>query len=590
MPALACAAFALPGLLLLAQSLLPGLNPVLMAPVTHVLAVVGIASVAALVALAAAAAALRRPRGEPVLLALGALILAVLFAGHGLATPGVLGRPDNPWVVRLPVLALAAFAVCQLLAMSRAGRRVRAAAASRPRLVLAGGLLASLVLVGHVLAATGGLHAAAATASDATEAGASAATAATGTAGSTASAPARPPAPGGGYASRDDGGYGTAYASTREQAAHLPSAGPQAAQSAGHHGGPSRAGLSGYAADPWQVPLAALASLGLALSGLTHLRRWRAGRDPVELALAVAGGTAAEAAVALLASDVWSAAWWDYHGLLLVGFGATLTSVWLACRRGAELPDVLDGRWLRDPATLLEHGTPEVLHALVAAVEAKHVATRGHSARVSALAVALGDRLGMSPEQLRITAQGALLHDIGKIGVPDEILTKAGPLTQDERARIEEHPVIGWEIVRQAPSLASALDAVRHHHERVDGTGYPDRLQGDDIPLLARVVAVADVYDALTSPRDYRPAWTPGRALSHMAAARGTHFDARCLDAFLELQQEQGHRPDSQPGQNAHVVAALAACHADAPPHGHAHPHLPMPAQAQPSDQPARTA
>ena len=569
LPLLACAAFALPALLLLGQSLLPGLNPVLLAPVTHVAAVVGISSAAALVALAAAAAALRRPRGEPVLLALGALVLAVLFAGHGLSTPGVLGRPDNPWVVRLPVLALAAFAVCQLLAVSPAARGVRKAAASRPLLVLAGGLLASLVLVGHVVASTGGLRpppAAVATAHSAAAPGGG-------------YAPEDGYASGGGYASRSDSAYGA----TGGYGAAPPAA-------ADHHGGPARSGLSAYAADPWQVPVAALAALGLALAGLTHLRRWRVGRDPVELALALAGGTAAEAALALLASDVWSATWWDYHGLLLVGFGATLSSVWLACRRGADLPNVLDGRWLRDPSTLLEHGSPEVLHALVAAVEAKHVATRGHSARVSALSVALGERLGMSPEQLRVTAQGALLHDIGKIGVPDEILTKAGPLTPEERARIEEHPVIGWEIVRQAPSLASALDAVRHHHERVDGAGYPDGLRGDGIPLLARVVAVADVYDALTSARDYRPAWTPGRALSHMAAARGTHFDARCLDSFLELQQEQGHRPDDEPGQDAHVVAALAACHADAPTHDHAHPAVRVPEQPRVKAEPAPAA
>jgi HD-GYP domain-containing protein (c-di-GMP phosphodiesterase class II) len=135
-----------------------------------------------------------------------------------------------------------------------------------------------------------------------------------------------------------------------------------------------------------------------------------------------------------------------------------------------------------------------------------------------------------------------MLHDIGKIGVPDQILNKPGILTPDERAEIEKHPDMGWEIVRQSPSLQGALKVIRYHHERIDGTGYPDHLAGNDIPLEARIAAVADVWDALTSDRAYRPAFAMDQALDVMMAARGSHFDPEPLDALLELLDQEGIR------------------------------------------------
>jgi HD-GYP domain-containing protein (c-di-GMP phosphodiesterase class II) len=131
------------------------------------------------------------------------------------------------------------------------------------------------------------------------------------------------------------------------------------------------------------------------------------------------------------------------------------------------------------------------------------------------------------------------LHDIGKIGVPDYILNKQGPLTPDERALIEQHPLIGWEIARQVRSLKDLLDVIRWHHERFDGRGYPDGLSGDAIPLAARIVAVADVWDALTSTRSYRPAWPLERAVAIMRDGHGTQFDEVCLEEFLALIHER---------------------------------------------------
>jgi HD-GYP domain-containing protein (c-di-GMP phosphodiesterase class II) len=121
--------------------------------------------------------------------------------------------------------------------------------------------------------------------------------------------------------------------------------------------------------------------------------------------------------------------------------------------------------------------------------------------------------------------------------------------------------VVGSDIVGWAPSLRDALAVIRQHHERFDGGGYPDGLAGEQISLAARIVAVVDVWDALTSDRAYRAAWPPDRALRHLEAGRGSHFDPHCLDAFLSLMAERGHRPGHQAGHRAVAAAAADACH-----------------------------
>jgi HD-GYP domain-containing protein (c-di-GMP phosphodiesterase class II) len=168
---------------------------------------------------------------------------------------------------------------------------------------------------------------------------------------------------------------------------------------------------------------------------------------------------------------------------------------------------------------------------------------------------------GLKPAALRRLAQGALLHDIGKIGVPDQILNKPGKLTDEEWLWIKQHPIMGAEIVRQAPSLHQTIPAIRHHHERLDGQGYPDQLEGQDIPLEARIVAVADVWDAIRSDRAYRPAWPIDEAVDHMVVGRGFHFDPECLDALLAVLAEQGVHPSGRPGDVQEVLRSAEACH-----------------------------
>ena len=179
------------------------------------------------------------------------------------------------------------------------------------------------------------------------------------------------------------------------------------------------------------------------------------------------------------------------------------------------------------------------IRSLVTALEAKDARTRGHSDRVTYYAVEIGR--GVEGIPMQSLAAGSQLHDIGKIGTRDDVLTKPGALTRAERDHIQQHPVIGVRILSPILDDQIALSIVRNHHERWDGGGYPDGLAGTDIPLAARMVAVADTLDAITSPRAYRPARSWDAALAEIAAGRGTQFDPDIVEACaLTL----GQRPE----------------------------------------------
>jgi HD-GYP domain-containing protein (c-di-GMP phosphodiesterase class II) len=307
--------------------------------------------------------------------------------------------------------------------------------------------------------------------------------------------------------------------------------------------------------------LDAAAALTLFLAGEVHRRRWALSRDRLELALLLACWLSTESILSLQLGRLWHLSWWDYHALLLVGFGASVYAVLTGYKRSRTVEGALTGIVLRDTLDQIAHGYPEAVRSLVTAVEARDAYTRGHSARVAEVSVDIGELMGLRSSTLRVLAQGGLLHDIGKIGVPDHILNKPDLLTADERHEIEKHPGMGWEIIRQSPSLRGALAVVRQHHERMDGTGYPDRLAGKEIALEARIAAVADVWDALTSDRAYRPAWPADRALEVMLTGRGTHFDPAPLDALLELLEREGIGLLGRPGAFDETHATERACH-----------------------------
>ena len=166
---------------------------------------------------------------------------------------------------------------------------------------------------------------------------------------------------------------------------------------------------------------------------------------------------------------------------------------------------------LRDYINELEEAET-VLFSLALGIEAKDPYTEGHCQRLSSYSVALGKRVGLPEDQLTALRRGGIVHDIGKLGVPEHILQKPGPLSDDERLKMMEHPVIGEKICAPLRSFQQVLPIIRHHHERLDGSGYPDRLKNGQIPLTARIMATADVYDALTTERPYKKALFPEEA------------------------------------------------------------------------------
>lgn len=183
----------------------------------------------------------------------------------------------------------------------------------------------------------------------------------------------------------------------------------------------------------------------------------------------------------------------------------------------------------------LEHAEA-VITSLALAVEARDSYTSGHCVRLAKIAVELGRRLGLGSEDLRVLRLGGFLHDLGKLGVPDPILLKPGPLTEDERAQMKVHPVMGERLCQPLHSLDAVRPVIRHHHERWDGSGYPDGLAGDMIPLTAQILGLVDVYDALVTWRPYKPPFTPreARQILQKEAAQGL-WNPTLLAEFLGL-------------------------------------------------------
>lgn len=192
-------------------------------------------------------------------------------------------------------------------------------------------------------------------------------------------------------------------------------------------------------------------------------------------------------------------------------------------------------RQLRSHADELETSYKETITSLAAAVDARDSQTELHSERVVDLAVRLGKNMKLDEATLQSLQKGAQLHDIGKIGVPDAILLKPGPLTETEWQRMRMHPVIGYDMIKDISFLADALPVVRHHHERWDGRGYPDGLCGNEIPLVARIFSIVDTFDAITCDRPYHAGSTVDIALVRIWRESGAQFDPDIVDCFLEM-------------------------------------------------------
>lgn len=219
-------------------------------------------------------------------------------------------------------------------------------------------------------------------------------------------------------------------------------------------------------------------------------------------------------------------------------FGVLMAVLWVVVGLGPAavllvLLPLFVARWAFAQYAVQQAAYDAAIRTLVQAVETKDYYTRGHSERVRRGAIMIAERLRMQDDRLTALGYASILHDVGKLGLPTRLLQKAGPLTASEYGTVQLHPVRGLEIVREIAFLEEAQAGIVHHHERLDGTGYPMGLSGTDIPEFARIIAVADAFDSMTSTRSYRQARSVTEASAELVASAGSHFDPQFVDVFL---------------------------------------------------------
>ena len=291
---------------------------------------------------------------------------------------------------------------------------------------------------------------------------------------------------------------------------------------------------------PWDSSLAAMTVALLAFAGWRYYRAWRLTELPGQLAMVCALGFLANAQVSMYYGELWHLSWWLYHGLLLVAF-CTLIAGWaIEAVRARSLIVFSRAIELRDSLDHVRTTAASELEALEAAVEAKDAYTRHHMGRVAEYTMAIAVELGLAPEEVEVAVTAGRIHDVGKINVPDAVLLKPGRLSPEEFEVMKHHAARGAHIARSTRVLQHVALAVRAHHERYAGGGYPDGLAGDQIPLAARIVAVADTFDALTSTRVYRPLRSWPEAIAELRRVSGTQLDPACVNAFVRWLEKTG--------------------------------------------------
>lgn len=209
-------------------------------------------------------------------------------------------------------------------------------------------------------------------------------------------------------------------------------------------------------------------------------------------------------------------------------------------------------------------GLDQTLQGWSRSLELSGKEPEGHGYRVAEMSMHFAKKIGLSYDQIVDIVRGALLHDIGKLTIPDRILHKNGPLSPIERALVETHPAAAKSLLEPIEILRSAVDIPYYHHERWDGRGYPRGIEGEAIPLAARLFAIVDVWDVLSYDQPYRLAWSPDQVLEHLAAGKGTHFDPELIDPFLMLVADLDPKTvaiaSEEPAQMVHsLMYAVAA-------------------------------
>ncbi|MGH3319994.1 MAG: HD-GYP domain-containing protein [Streptosporangiaceae bacterium] len=253
-------------------------------------------------------------------------------------------------------------------------------------------------------------------------------------------------------------------------------------------------------------------------------------------------------------------------------FGLLIAALWGLIGAFAALLVLLPvavARWAFSQRDAEQEAYDRTIAALSQAVETKDYYTRGHGDRVGRAVVMIARKLGMSEERVAALHYAGMLHDVGKLGVPTKVLQKDGPLSEEEFAAIQLHPMRGLEVVREIDFLDEARAGIMHHHERIDGTGYPMGLSGDAIPEFARVIGVADAFDSMTSTRSYRSARTVEEAIGELRRFAGKQFDSTMVGALVRAVAEQGWKTHQVRPGAAEAVLPL-------PSHDHDDPSTPL--------------
>jgi hypothetical protein len=298
-----------------------------------------------------------------------------------------------------------------------------------------------------------------------------------------------------------------------------------------------------FGVKPYSTAMAATTIALLLFAAARQAHGYIAARLPLQGVLVLAFILLAEAQVIMLVGTAWKLSWWLYHVLMLIGVGIAIGSLLAQRAKGQSLRSVMEATLDLEVKVGLELEHADTIVALAAAVEARDENTKGHNHRVAELAVQIGRAMELPTDTLRILARAGLLHDVGKIGMPDSILSKPSSLDPGEWTVIKRHPEVGHEIISRIASLRREAAIVVAHHERIDGSGYPRGLRGEEIPLEARIVAVADTYDVLISDRPYRKAFNKKDAFRILREESGTHLWEPAVRALL---RSLGERADGQ--------------------------------------------
>lgn len=291
-----------------------------------------------------------------------------------------------------------------------------------------------------------------------------------------------------------------------------------------------------------RLGLAAVNLVLLSFSAWRYLQAYLFARLAAQWGMVCALVLLMEVQLSLTFGTPWHLSWWLYHFTYSLAFLVIFASWAHESRRAGGVQVLADALSMRDAIVQLSRGHRRPVAELIDAIEWKDAETLAHARRVAAFAVMTGKEMGLTTLELRHLALGAQMHDVGKLGVPDRILTKLGSLTDEEFAIIREHVDRGYRIASNVIGLNNVTDAIRYHHERYDGRGYPEGLSGEAIPLHARIVAVVDAYDAMTSGQTYRHAMDRDEACDELLRCAGSHFDPFCVEAFLRGLDHQEER------------------------------------------------